>query len=110
MLIYINQANPAQRLGVVGGGIRQLKAHPWFNDTNSTKRHPSCMNKEKGRSTFRGSGYSWDAMLAKRYQAPHLPNVSSPTDSSNFGDFSDLGNMVHEFELTPEQQAAFVCF
>jgi len=50
--------DPAQRLG--SNGADEIKRHPFFADIN------------------------WARLLARKYQPPFRPNVSSATDTSNF--------------------------
>jgi serine/threonine protein kinase len=59
---------PGRRLGCGAVGAAEVKAHAWF----------------------RGDGFNWDALAARRARAPFVPKVSSPDDASNF-EGSDAG-------------------
>mmetsp|Transcript_22269 Transcript_22269/g.44181 ORF Transcript_22269/g.44181 Transcript_22269/m.44181 type:complete len:750 (-) Transcript_22269:1338-3587(-) len=54
-----------KRLGVVKGGAKLIKKHPWYK------------------------GFSWEDLLAKKLPAPFIPKISSPTDCTNFDDYGD---------------------
>ena len=58
---------PAQRLGSLKRGHRDISAHPFFGKLN------------------------WAALLKKAEPAPYTPRIRSPTDTSNFEHFEDVG-------------------
>lgn len=80
------QADLTKRYGNLKGGARDIKAHPWFNDVN------------------------WDAVALKKSTPPIKPIVGAVDDTSNFDDYSDIGGIEHEFELTPADQELFADF
>mmetsp|Transcript_38659 Transcript_38659/g.46807 ORF Transcript_38659/g.46807 Transcript_38659/m.46807 type:complete len:360 (+) Transcript_38659:276-1355(+) len=80
------QADLTKRYGNLKGGARDVKAHPWFNDVN------------------------WDAVALKKVSPPIKPIVGAQDDTSNFDDYSDIGPLEHEFELTPADQDLFADF
>jgi len=58
---------PAQRLGSLKKGHREISGHAFFGKTDFTK------------------------MLSKAEPAPYVPTIKSPTDTSNFDDYDDEG-------------------
>jgi len=80
------QADLTKRYGNLKGGARDIKAHPWF------------------------SSIDWEALLNKHLSPPIVPKVGGADDTSNFDDYSDLGEMEHEFQLTKSDQKLFADF
>jgi protein kinase A len=58
-------ADPKKRLGCLRGGPADVKKLAWFN------------------------GLDWKAQEAKKLPAPHVPQIKSSTDDSNFDHFED---------------------
>ncbi|MES1909201.1 MAG: hypothetical protein MHM6MM_001983 [Cercozoa sp. M6MM] len=56
---------PVKRLGVVKGGARLIKQHPWFRD------------------------FDWDALERRTMKAPIVPRIKDEFDLSNFEDYPD---------------------
>jgi len=56
---------PAQRLGSLKKGHRDISGHPFFKPLE------------------------FSALLKKEIKAPYIPNISSPTDTSNFDDYEE---------------------
>ena len=54
----------AERLGSLAGGVKDIKKHAWFKDID------------------------FDAISAKRVEAPWKPDVKNALDAGEFGDFS----------------------
>jgi len=52
--------NPSERLPMKKGGIKNIKAHPWFK------------------------GFEWDSMEALTLKPPYAPQVKGPKDIANF--------------------------
>ena len=80
------QADLTKRYGNLKGGAKDIKSHPWF------------------------AGLDWNALTRRATTAPIRPPVSGANDTSQFDDYSDVGPLVHEFELTDEDQMAFQDF
>lgn len=80
------QADLTKRYGNLKGGARDIKAHPWF------------------------SSVDFDALLRRQTKPPIVPAVKGEDDTSNFDDYSDLGEMEHEFALSKSDQALFADF
>jgi hypothetical protein len=59
------QAKSTKRLGVVKGGAKLIKHHPWFKT------------------------FSWDKLLHRKLQSPIPVAIASPTDISNFDEYPD---------------------
>jgi len=55
---------PTKRLGVVKGGAKLIKKHPWFKN------------------------FDWDALFQKKLKAYIIPKIKSPKDISNFDSYS----------------------
>jgi len=56
---------PTRRLGVVKGGSRKIKDHPWFE------------------------GLDWEKLFQKKEKAPIVPQIKNNCDLSNFDDIQD---------------------
>merc|ERR1712156_510348 len=54
------RAKATKRLGVIKGGAKNIRAHPWFN------------------------GFNWEGLRAFQLSPPIVPVVSSASDVSNF--------------------------
>jgi serine/threonine protein kinase len=80
--------DPAQRLGSLAGGENDVYAHKWFSSINFHTFH------------------------RKEIRAPHIPVIKDPLDSSNFDDWSHLGDkwMERYPKLNSQQQAIFEKF
>jgi len=72
-----------KRLGVINGGAEQIKNHPWFHDID------------------------WDALAKNRYNAPHVPKISSKRDYSNFKQVKDDGGPLKAAKLKFEKEFEF---
>ena len=57
---HLLQRRPAERLGCLAGGYRDIKNHTWLQEVNFGK------------------------LLKKKIQAPWVPDVTDPLDTSNF--------------------------
>ncbi|CAL8467133.1 g6669 [Coccomyxa elongata] len=80
------QADLSKRYGCLAGGANDIKNHPWFK------------------------GVDW-IKVAKREETPPIrPVVKAADDRSNFDDYSSLGALKHDFELSMNEQAMFVGF
>jgi len=62
-----------KRLGVVKGGAKLIKKHPWFK------------------------GFDWDALLAKKLKAPIVPKIKGNTDISNFDDYPEEEDQIQHY-------------
>jgi serine/threonine protein kinase len=80
--------DPGQRLGSLAGGENDVQNHKWFSSINFNTLH------------------------RKEIRAPHIPHIRDPLDSSNFDDWSHLGDKWSERypKLTPQQQQIFEKF
>jgi len=61
----ILKQRPSQRLGVVQGGASKVKAHPWFK------------------------GFKWDALIARKVQAPIVQPVNNRDPLMNFEEYDN---------------------
>lgn len=77
------QADLTKRYGNLKGGARDIKVHPWF------------------------SSIDFNALLNRKLTPPIVPHVKGESDTSNFDDYSDLGEMEHAFALCPAEQKLF---
>jgi len=80
------QADLTKRYGNLKGGARDIKAHPWF------------------------ASMDWDGLVQGKTSPPIVPDVKGDADTSNFDDYSDLGEMEHDFVLTKSDQKLFTDF
>ncbi|XP_064388330.1 cGMP-dependent protein kinase 1-like [Halichondria panicea] len=55
--------NPAERLGYLRGGLKDIKTHRWFE------------------------GFDWEGLVKRTMVPPIIPNVRHPADTSNFDHF-----------------------
>lgn len=55
--------NPAERLGYLRGGLKDIKSHRWFE------------------------GFDWDGLMRRTMVPPIIPNVRHACDTSNFDHF-----------------------
>jgi cGMP-dependent protein kinase len=67
---------PTKRLGVVKGGAKLIKKHPWFK------------------------GLDWDALYNRQIGAPFIPEIKSSTDLENFDEYPE----DEEDEIEPYQE------
>jgi len=79
-------ADLTKRYGNLKAGARDIKNHPWF------------------------SGTDWKAVVEKNLSAPIQPHFDGDDDTSNFDDYSDVGAIDHQFNLTNDEQALFSQF
>ncbi|XP_072883425.1 cGMP-dependent protein kinase 1 isoform X6 [Hemitrygon akajei] len=57
--------NPSERLGNLKNGVKDIQKHKWFE------------------------GFNWDGLRKGTLTPPIVPNVTSPTDTSNFDSFPE---------------------
>eukprot|EP01083_Nonionella_stella_P307662 1082278_1 len=74
------QPKPTKRLGIIKGGVNQIKNHAWFSKTNH---------------------FNWNHFVKQELTAPYIPRIGGPQDLSNFEDYSDDDGM-------PEHAAGLV--
>lgn len=67
-----------KRLGVLNGGARLVREHPWF------------------------SGFDWDQFLARKIPAPIILPVKSSEDLSNFEEYPDDGVPIETYKVDPK--------
>lgn len=64
---------PTKRLGVVKGGAKLIKKHPWFK------------------------GFDWDSLINKRLKPSIVPQIKNNMDLSNFDDYPDEDEDVEPY-------------
>jgi len=62
------QPKPTKRLGIIKGGVENIKNHAWFRKTTK---------------------FDWEKFEALQMSAPYKPEISGPKDLSNFQEYSD---------------------
>jgi len=62
------QPKPTKRLGIIKGGVENIKNHLWFRKSNK---------------------FDWDKFAALQMKAPYKPHISGPKDLSHFQEYSD---------------------
>ncbi|KAL7517982.1 hypothetical protein ACHAWX_002850 [Stephanocyclus meneghinianus] len=80
------QRRPSERLGCLAGGYRDIKRHAWFQEVNFGK------------------------LIKKQIQAPWVPEVSDPLDTSNFESLDDAEDedfLKGKAPLTAKEQIVF---
>eukprot|EP01082_Thalassiosira_pseudonana_P008397 g7601.t1 g7601 contig24:1019328-1022422(+) len=83
------QRRPAERLGCLAGGYREIKKHAWLQEVNFGK------------------------LIKKQIQAPWVPDVTDPLDTSNFespDDAEDEDFLKGKKPLTAKEQIVFQDF
>jgi serine/threonine protein kinase len=65
---------PTKRLGVVAGGAKLIKKHPWFK------------------------GFDWDALYARKLKAYIIPKIKSTEDLSNFDDYGEKEHRTDPYD------------
>mmetsp|Transcript_14201 Transcript_14201/g.29737 ORF Transcript_14201/g.29737 Transcript_14201/m.29737 type:complete len:964 (+) Transcript_14201:288-3179(+) len=83
------QRRPAERLGCLAGGYRDIKNHAWLQEVNFGK------------------------LIKKQIQAPWVPDVVDPLDTSNFESLDDAEDedfLQGKAPLTPKEQIVFQDF
>lgn len=83
------QRRPAERLGCLAGGYRDIKKHAWLQEVNFGK------------------------LLKKQIQAPWVPDVTDPLDTSNFESLDDAEDedfLSGKTPLTAKEQIVFQDF
>lgn len=80
------QADLTKRYGNLRSGAKDIKSHPWF------------------------AGLDWNALQRKVIAAPIKPPVTGTGDTSQYDYYSDVGPLVHDFDLTEEDQQNFKPF
>ncbi|KAL2078363.1 hypothetical protein ACEWY4_026048 [Coilia grayii] len=60
--------NPSERLGNLKNGVKDIQKHKWFE------------------------GFNWEGLRKMTLTPPIIPEVSSPTDTSNFDSFPEDGD------------------
>ena len=80
--------DPAQRLGSLLNGERDILGHPWLKPIDH------------------------DKYLLQEVKPPYVPKVKDPLDSSNFEDWSHLDDKTKKKfpKLKPEQEKIFTNF
>ena len=89
LLVSMLVPNPAQRLGSLAGGSKDIYEASWFSDVD------------------------FERLRTQEIEAPWMPESKDPLDPSNFDDISkDVEDKFEtdEPELTPEEQAVFKTF
>jgi len=74
------RAKATKRLGVIKGGAKNIRAHPWFNN------------------------FSWEGLTTFKLTPPIVPTVKDPTDISNFDSFKDED---HEKKISVDPKEDF---
>jgi len=67
------QHKPTKRLGVLNGGAKDIKRHPWFKN------------------------FDWDRLITKQLKPPIIPKIKSNCDTSNFDDYPDEQHEVEPY-------------
>lgn len=83
------QRRPAERLGCLAGGYREIKNHAWLKEVNFGK------------------------LIKKKIQAPWVPDVADPLDTSNFESLDDAEDedfLKGKAPLTAKEQLVFQDF
>jgi len=83
------QRRPAERLGCLAGGYRDIKKHPWLQEVNFGK------------------------LIKKKIQAPWVPDIADPLDTSNFESLDDAEDedfLKGKKPLSPKEQLVFQDF
>lgn len=80
------QADVPSRLGAGPRGARDLLEHSWFR------------------------GIDWALVASKSYCPSYTPPVGTSDDTSNFDDYTHTPAMHHAWDLSSEQQRAFIGF
>ena len=62
------QPKPTKRIGVIKGGVDNIKNHPWFKKT---------------------ARFDWNRFEALKLTAPYRPQIAGPHDLSNFQEYSE---------------------
>jgi protein kinase A len=79
---------PTQRIGQLKNGQQDIFQHPWFAEI------------------------SFEKLRAKEIEAPWIPKIKDPLDSSNFDSWRHVKDKTKQKwpKLSPEQQAIFLGF
>lgn len=77
------QADLTKRYGNLKGGAEDIKRHPWFSEMD------------------------WEALENLQIKPAIVPKSRGEMDTSNFDDYSNLGEMEHSFELNALEQEQF---
>lgn len=83
------QRRPAERLGCLAGGYRDIKNHVWLQEVNFGK------------------------LIKKKIQAPWVPDITDPLDTSNFESLDDAEDedfLKGKAPLTAKEQLVFQDF
>lgn len=64
-------------------GSKDIKTHPWF------------------------ASVDWKKLSMRSIKPPFKPLSKSASDTTNFEDYAELGPIVHDYELGPDEQALF---
>mmetsp|Transcript_13552 Transcript_13552/g.32822 ORF Transcript_13552/g.32822 Transcript_13552/m.32822 type:complete len:974 (+) Transcript_13552:235-3156(+) len=83
------QRRPAERLGCLAGGYRDIKNHVWLQEVNFGK------------------------LIKKKIQAPWVPDIADPLDTSNFESLDDAEDedfLKDKAPLTAKEQLVFQDF
>jgi len=83
------QRRPAERLGCLAGGYRDIKKHDWLKEVNFGK------------------------LIQKKIQAPWVPDITDPLDTSNFESLDDAEDedfLKGKAPLSSKEQLVFQDF
>jgi protein kinase A len=83
------QRRPPERLGCLAGGYRDIKNHAWLQEVNFGK------------------------LIKKKIQAPWVPDIKDPLDTSNFESLDDAEDedfLKGKSPLTAKEQLVFQDF
>eukprot|EP01047_Picozoa_sp_COSAG01_P060668 COSAG01_NODE_7470_length_3197_cov_27.989025_4_plen_103_part_00 len=72
-------ADPEQRFGCVGGGVQDVKSHPFFQDME------------------------WDKLVRRELAPPYTPEVEDDEDISNFEEPEEADDDIDTSEITINQ-------
>jgi serine/threonine protein kinase len=82
LILKLLNANPTLRLGMLRGGIEDIKNHRWFG------------------------GIDWTKLVARRYQTPYQPKVTNALDDRNFDEYDECDSAT-KFKGDQDQFSSF---
>lgn len=80
------QSDLSKRYGNLRGGAKDVRAHSWFAEMD------------------------WPALERLEVKPTIIPRCGGEMDTSNFDDYSDVGEIEHGFELSGSDQQEFIEF